>query len=265
LKRFWIPLNIGDYLAETAHLKVAEHGAYVLLLMYYWIHSGLPKDEEAIRRISRMTPRQWSQSGDVIRALFKEEWRHPVMDLEIRKAIEKSKANSANAHKSHTSRRRFASQQHLQSPHNIHIQPESLPSGESSLPTRLDPNWKPNEVEVSFATGRGMSSVDVANELSAFRAYHAERNTLSHDWSATWLKWCLRWNGKSKAMRTPTDREQIVTTKIHIKMDTAQWEAWQAYKKRVTGKGTPYDKEFGWYFESEWPPDHLISAGEGAP
>jgi uncharacterized protein YdaU (DUF1376 family) len=270
VKRYWMPLKIGDYLAETAHLTVAEHGAYLLLLMYYWIHSGLAAEEDAIRRISRMTPRQWSQSRDVLKAFFDEGWRHPALDLEIRHALEISEVNSANARKSHANRKKFAAQPQANShtQQHLQLQPNSLPSGESSPPSpevsnhvgnqksssasRLDPTWTPNAADEKVARDYGMSQTDIARELAKFRAHHAEKGFLSHDWSASWLKWCSRWNGKPMPINPSIGGEVSAIQKVHVKADTPQWEAWQTYRKKTTGKGTPTDKHFGWYFDSEW-------------
>lgn len=43
-----------------------------------------------------------------------------------------------------------------------------------------------------------------------------------------------------------------LATKVHVKNDTPQWLAWEAY----LGKRLPCDQRFGWLFDSEWPPGH---------
>jgi uncharacterized protein YdaU (DUF1376 family) len=280
MKRFWMPINIGDYLAETGHLTVAEHGAYNLLRMYYWTHSGLPAEEGAIRRISKMTSRQWSLSRDVLKALFGEGWRHLALDHEIRKAIEISEANSANARKSHANRKKFAAESQANSRTQQHLHTNSLPSGESSPPSpevgnqignpksssasTLAPNWTPNAADENVASGYGMSQIDIASEVKKFRAYHAEKGSASHDWSASWLMWCSRWDGKPTPIKPSIGGEAGAVQKVHVKADTPEWEAWQAYLKKTTGKGTPTDKNFGWYFDSIWPPGYPLRQEDGA-
>lgn len=81
-----MPLDVGDYLKDTGHLTVAEHGAYLLLIMHYWINGGLPADERMIARIARMSPDQWAESRDVIAAMFREGWKHKRIDEEVEKA-----------------------------------------------------------------------------------------------------------------------------------------------------------------------------------
>lgn len=65
-----MPLYVADYLADTAHLAAAEHGAYLLLIMAYWRNGSLPADEKMLQRISRMSQREWAKSREVVLALF---------------------------------------------------------------------------------------------------------------------------------------------------------------------------------------------------
>ncbi|MFA5951503.1 MAG: DUF1376 domain-containing protein [Hyphomicrobium sp.] len=107
-----MPLYIADYLAGTGHLSTVEHGAYLLLIMHYWSKGGPPASDEIARRITKMDNRQWSKSCNILKSFFSDDWRHRRIDAELAKAVEISKANSANAHKSHENRRRRASGSH---------------------------------------------------------------------------------------------------------------------------------------------------------
>lgn len=70
----WMPLYVADYLADTAHLTAAEHGAYLLLIMHYWRAGKLPSDGRQIARIARMNAREWDRSRDTIAAFFDDGW-----------------------------------------------------------------------------------------------------------------------------------------------------------------------------------------------
>jgi uncharacterized protein YdaU (DUF1376 family) len=48
----WMPVYIGDYLGDTTELSAEEHGAYMLLLMHYWLKKGEIGDD--ITRLARV-------------------------------------------------------------------------------------------------------------------------------------------------------------------------------------------------------------------
>ena len=67
----WLPLYIGDYLADTSRLTTEQHGAYLLLIMDYWRNGPPPDDDSVLAQITRMSPDAWSNACSTIRAFFK--------------------------------------------------------------------------------------------------------------------------------------------------------------------------------------------------
>jgi uncharacterized protein YdaU (DUF1376 family) len=67
----WMPLAIGDYLADTSHLSTIEHGAYLLLLMHYWRKGPLPNDLGKIAQIAKLAPDAWSIAQGLLAEFFK--------------------------------------------------------------------------------------------------------------------------------------------------------------------------------------------------
>ena len=65
-----MPLHIGDYLADTGHLRTIEHGAYFLILMQYWRSGPLPDDDARLASIARLSRKEWSEMSPTIRAMF---------------------------------------------------------------------------------------------------------------------------------------------------------------------------------------------------
>lgn len=103
----WMPLYVGDYLADTGHLSTVEHGAYLILLMTAWQKDGeLPNDSERLRRITRMERDDWTESEAVLREFFKPSddgltLRHERVDAELLRAkgliSQKSEAGKKSA------------------------------------------------------------------------------------------------------------------------------------------------------------------------
>lgn len=73
VKDLWMPLYIGDYLADTQLLNAEQHGAYLLIIMAYWKNGGpIPSDESILCTITRMPSKQWRKSRGPVLAFFRE-------------------------------------------------------------------------------------------------------------------------------------------------------------------------------------------------
>lgn len=67
----YMPLFVADYLADTAHLTAAQHGAYLLLIMNYWQRGkSLPDDDAILAKITRMSKRDWAHNRSVVLDFF---------------------------------------------------------------------------------------------------------------------------------------------------------------------------------------------------
>jgi uncharacterized protein YdaU (DUF1376 family) len=66
----WMPLDIGPFLQDTAHLSSEEIGAYTLLLLYYWAHGPLPNDPKRLANIAKMSVDTWSITHESLSMFF---------------------------------------------------------------------------------------------------------------------------------------------------------------------------------------------------
>lgn len=66
----WMPLYIGDYLADTSRLTTEQHGAYLLLLMDYWRNGPPPNDPVVLASITKMSVSAWKKSAATVLQFF---------------------------------------------------------------------------------------------------------------------------------------------------------------------------------------------------
>lgn len=66
----YLRLYTGDYLRDTRHLTVTEHGAYLLLLMQEWDTGPIPNDDATIAHILRLRVDVWKRMAPRIRPFF---------------------------------------------------------------------------------------------------------------------------------------------------------------------------------------------------
>lgn len=92
-------LYVADYLADTGHLGVCEHGAYLLLLMAMWRAAGkLPADEVKLAILARCDKRHWNLVRENVTAFFYRDGdtiRHKRMDIELEKCSTRSESGAA--------------------------------------------------------------------------------------------------------------------------------------------------------------------------
>jgi len=87
----WMPIMIGDYLAETQHLSAEQCGAYLNLKAHYWKSGFLPLDLEVTRRISRVEKDAWPHAWATLAHFFSRSeagFKRAVWDSEKEKAEE---------------------------------------------------------------------------------------------------------------------------------------------------------------------------------
>lgn len=99
-KNTWMPLYIGDYLADTSRLTTEQHGAYMLLIMDYWRNGAPPDDDVSLSNITRLSISQWKKHRPTLVKMFKVidgEWKHKRIEREMDSASEASEKYTKRA------------------------------------------------------------------------------------------------------------------------------------------------------------------------
>jgi uncharacterized protein YdaU (DUF1376 family) len=88
--KVWMPLYVGDYLADTGRLTTEQHGAYLLLILDYRRNGALPDDDSILATTCRLSANAWSMHSPVLRRFFTKAedglLHHKRIDAEIAKA-----------------------------------------------------------------------------------------------------------------------------------------------------------------------------------
>jgi uncharacterized protein YdaU (DUF1376 family) len=98
-KDLWMPIYIGDYLADTGHLTTTQHGAYLLLLMHYWRKRELPTEDKQLAAIAKLPLRIWLDSKETIQDFFYDGWKHKRIEAELQTRREVAEKRAAAGYK----------------------------------------------------------------------------------------------------------------------------------------------------------------------
>lgn len=70
----WMPLYVGEYLADTTNLNTEQHGAYFLMLLAAWKRGGkIPNDDGQLASITKLSIARWRAHRAILLELFREE------------------------------------------------------------------------------------------------------------------------------------------------------------------------------------------------
>jgi uncharacterized protein YdaU (DUF1376 family) len=152
----WMPLYIGDYLADTARLTTEQHGAYLLLLMDYWRSGRLPNNDQVLAQICKLNPDAWSNAKAMLMPFFSIEdgcWIHKRVEQEMAEA-------KINQTKKHERAVKAAEARWKNATSNANAMQKQCPS----------PSPSPSPV---------LNTIEVAKALKAQRL---NLNTIPEDW-----------------------------------------------------------------------------------
>lgn len=133
----YMPLFTGDYLRDTRHLTMAEHGAYLLCLAYCWDQKGpLPLDE---RRICAIVGARSVDEQESLRRVITEYfvrmddgWYNRRMQEEIERSEVVSRARSEAGRKGYQARAKQLPSKCQASVSNPNPNPNLIPNPKES-------------------------------------------------------------------------------------------------------------------------------------
>ena len=91
------PFEPRAWNGDVANMTPAERGAYISLLVYYWLNRGLPTDDDQLRRITGLPDLAWKRSRAKIQSRFYNGWRHARVEHDLAAAAKFHGKQKANA------------------------------------------------------------------------------------------------------------------------------------------------------------------------
>jgi uncharacterized protein YdaU (DUF1376 family) len=227
----YMPLYVGAYLADTAHLSTTAHGAYLLLIMNYWQRGApLPSADRKLASIARLTDVEWASIREDLAEFFCEEngtWRHQKIDAELRRAAQKIDAAKRAGEASAQSRAQAKTSTYEQplngsETNHEHLSNHKVREGEevkiekdkakalSQKGTRLPAFWEPSG---DWELADSLLGMDADKELAKFRDYWLAvpgAKGVKLDWDATWRNWVRKAAEDRTRGRSPPKRQTTV-------------------------------------------------------
>jgi uncharacterized protein YdaU (DUF1376 family) len=224
MSRAWMPLYIGDFLADTMHLGATERGIYISLIIHCWQHGSIPRDKRKLARIAACDSRLWWQYRRTVLQFFDvvdaSTMQHRRVNTELHRYAELSNKRKAAAKHMHAGKTASAEHLHTPSPSPSPSHTTEEPKEGSSVValaakrgSRLVHDWYPSDADLKFAADLGLRLFEVDNEAAKFLDYWSNKPGKAGvmlDWSKTWRNWCRRALEQQKGKGNDTGRKQTL-------------------------------------------------------
>lgn len=138
-----MPLWTGDYLSKTSRLSTLEHGAYLLLIIEYWEHGGLPDDDRQLAHITKLTIKKWKYVKPILQGFFYNGWHHKKVEEELSKSADLSEKRRDAAMQKHSNSSAIADASEEQLHPQLHTHSPSHSPNVNDIKKEINGNGMP--------------------------------------------------------------------------------------------------------------------------
>lgn len=217
-----LPLSTSDYIADTQHLTLPQHGAYLLILMTMWRAGGwIADDERKLAIICKVSVAKWRKIAPEVRALLtvrdgRMTQKRLLVEVEnetkkreknrrngsaggIAKALKYNSEALPNATVSLGERQNGYDSALPFLPTDLEVRKgRKKEKGGSSLPS----DWQPSVSDLSYGADLGLSGSTVdamAEDMRLWARANSNRAVgRKADWTAAFQGWMRREAGKRR-------------------------------------------------------------------
>lgn len=202
-------LYVSDYIGDTKHLTIEQHGAYLMLLMVMWNAGGrLQNDEKYLSRVVGVSVKKWRSIGSEVLEFFEAEggyiFNHRLLE-EVKKAEGKSDLCASAGERGGKAKALKIKDVLLadatKKTSHTFIEPEPEPKERKELPlvvpkkekngTRIPDDFEPDR---EWSRQQGLSNSELRIEFEKFKNYwmaKSGKDATKKDWQATWRNWII--------------------------------------------------------------------------
>jgi uncharacterized protein YdaU (DUF1376 family) len=264
----WMPLYVGDYLADTQHLSCEGHGAYLLLLMHQWRVGFVPADPAAQARIVRLSGKAWRALSPSLAEFFtvtEQGWQQQRLERERGRKNQKAEQLREAARKAGLA---SAAQRSLNDRSTKIQRSSAYPEPHNRIE---NPSPSKNEGEGSSPApgGAGDPPADPPDEKAAAKVPRKApevTDAVLWDMAAVWNEIAAAGHGLPSAADLTPRRRQQMRARCRERWTTDPVKQFRSYVRRIckseflTGGGPR-----GWKADFDWAlqPRNVLAVAEG--